>query len=646
MTKGLDFDFLGLYQAILADCEVYLPNRHVQWERDLNRLVSLYKHRGPSIFTIDLPALGKSLDLSLANRSLNLEGLNHSGSRHPNSKIPRLFWGLWSLLFDDAGCLKDDVDPNVVLFLRTLLYAGKNFKSDCSPRYLYEAIGEFYAIESQMAPPSQIWDGDGSDLEPSGLGHLCDLSPWVLDPDVQPLLQGGDINDLLRTVQRTADMVSAQFGWFDPAETFFRHGPGAVSDLTGGSYKYDFPTWSDRLESVFPWSEYGTTGLGLGFGSDTTITPRADEGASALKAVPKSMKGPRLIAAEPTSHQWIQQGIAWWLSSNLERTLLRDSIDFRSQRKSRELALAGSLTGRYATIDLKSASDRISCHLVQRIFRRNLTLLRPMIVSRTRYMTNDEDKSRERLIKLRKFSTQGSALTFPIQSIIFATVAIGVGKFLNPTRDYKWLGRQVQVFGDDIIVPNHWEPSVRVTLELLGLRVNVTKTFSKGNFRESCGMDAWEGHDVTPPHILSGYRESDPGTLGSLIAVSNNFYLKGFWRAADWIVSSVPPAIRNKIAVVGPTSGVFGLVSRCGGHLASSLKKRWNGDLHREEVRLLCISAKSKTVKQNKASALLQYFTAAPDPYYMYESGVAVAGVPITRHTWVPTQELGLYQIP
>lgn len=374
----------------------------------------------------------------------------------------------------------------------------------------------------------------------------------------------------------------------------------------------------------------------------STIEPRPVEGASRLIAVPKSMKGPRLIASEPTANQWAQQGIAHWLGTHLKGTLLRKSIDFRSQQKSRDLALAGSLDGSFATIDLKSASDRISCSLVQRMFRRNLTLLRAFIAVRTRYMENHTDKSRDSLIKLRKFSTQGSALTFPVQSILFCTVAIGVGKFLYPKVRLETLARQVQVFGDDIIVPNNWEPFVRQALECLGLRVNSTKTFSEGNFRESCGMDAWMGYDVTPPHILSAYKESDSGTLGSLIAVSNNFYLKGFWNAAGWLVSSVPRQILRRIGVVGSRPGVFGLASYMGGHIFPHNRVRWNGDLHRDEVRLLCISAKSRTIKANKASALLQYFTADPDPYYMYESGVAVAGVPVTRNSWVAVQDLGI----
>lgn len=640
MIKGSDFDFIGLYTAILDDIRMYFPNDRVEWDRDLKRLISLYEHQGKAVFTIDLPALGKILDRSLADGLLRFQGtVNHSGPRHRKSEIPRLFWGLWSRLFDDAGCLKDDIDPNVVLFLRTLLYVGKNLKSECSPRYLYETIGEFYAIEAGLPPPSQVWDSDGSDVSGFSLGHLSDLAePRSHQPVLFRRTDGTD-TELLDAIQRLADKVSTSLGWFDPSQLTFRHGPGAVSDLPRDSYKYAFPSWSVRLESHFPYDLCGTTALGQGEFSTDYDRPKDSETHSELIAVPKSMKGPRLIAKEPTCHQWAQQGIRLWLEDRLNRTLIGTSINFRSQEVSQNLALQGSEDGSVATIDLKSASDRISCSVIQRIFRRNPILLGAMISCRTRYLRNTVDKTRDSLIKLRKFSTQGSALTFPVQSILFTIVAIAVGKQLEPRRSEESLARSVRVFGDDIIVPNHWEPHVRYALEILGLKVNTTKTFSRGNFREACGMDAFQGHDVTPPHILTAYVESDPGSLGSLVAVSNNFYKKGFWIASNWLASTIPHRIRRKIPVVSSSSGGFGFLSHVGSKVPPTLR-RWNTYLHRWESRLVQVYARTTTKKQDHPAALLQWFTEAPPPWFDYESGVAVGGVPAIRHAWVPDEDL------
>jgi hypothetical protein len=128
MTKSSDFDFLGLYAAILKDVAAYFPNDRVEWDRDLSRITRLSSSRGLPVFTMDLPELGKALDASLSRGRLSVGGLNHAGSRKPHSKIPRLFWGLWIRIFDDVGGLRSEIDPNAVFFLRTLLYCGKNLQ--------------------------------------------------------------------------------------------------------------------------------------------------------------------------------------------------------------------------------------------------------------------------------------------------------------------------------------------------------------------------------------------------------------------------------------------------------------------------------------------------------------------------------------
>ncbi|UJQ85557.1 MAG: putative replicase protein [Gulmivirus nemorishabitans] len=635
MSKSLAFDFIGLYSAILRDVQSVFPNDSVEWERDLHNLTRLYQNRGQAVFTIDLPALGKALDKSLSQGRLCLDGMNLSGSRYPGSKIPRLFWGLWSRLFDEEG-LKSDIDPNVVLFLRTLLCAGKKLKWECSPRYLFEATGEFYAIEKNMPPPSHYWDSDGDSSLRSRDDHLGDLlgesiGEGMFRKERTPLV------DMLASVQQAADRISTILGEFSPSEWKFRHGPGAVSDLRSGLYKYEFPEWSPRLDRLFPIDEYGlSTGLGVmeKLGPDGLCVP-SREGASKLIAVPKSQKGPRLIAAEPTCHQWVQQCIRDFVYTRVSKSVLGLSVRFNDQTANQELARSGSLSGDYATIDLKSASDRLSCHVVQRIFRRNPFLLDSMVACRTRWISNTIDSKQPSLHKLRKFSTQGSALTFPIQTLVFLAAAVGTGMYLEPKRKFKDLLRDVRVFGDDIIVPTTWKEALVQVLTALGLVVNQTKTFSEGNFRESCGMDAWRGYDVTPPGVTTMPDKSDPVSVASNVAVSNNFFTKGFWHAADWLVDRLP----KEIIVVGSRSGVFGLKSFAGAPIPS--RTRWNRELHRDDARALVVVAKATRARQDTASALLQFFTEEPEPHIDYESGVAVAGVPVFKHAWVPVADIG-----
>jgi len=634
MTKGSVFDFVGLYAALLKDVAAYLPTTQREWDRDLLRITTLSQTRGPTVFTMDLPAMGKKLDAALSRGRLDLKGMPCSGPTHSGSMIPRLFRELWIRLFDHSGCLRANIDPNVVLFLRTLLYVGKNYKSECAPRYLFEATKEFSDVESSLPPASPLWDGDGSDVGDSHYRHLWDMVSTNIN---EPLFHSElELVPVLDSVQRSADRICRVFSGFDPGLLDFKHGPGAVSDLRRGDYKYSFPNWAPRLEFNFPYDFSASTSLEVG-GVDPVLGYGWDsyEPHSDLKAVPKTMKGPRLIAKESTCMQWVQQGIRNFLYHTVARTWIGRSIDFFSQSPSRDLALQASRDGYLCTIDLKSASDRITCALVERLFRSSPNLLGAMIASRTRFLVQDLDKKLPRVFKLKKFSTQGSALTFPVQSIVFFMICVGVGKHLHPSWSYDRLGRQVRIFGDDLIIPGEWEPLVERVLETLHLRVNHTKTHVTGRFRESCGMDAFEGYDVSPPYVLSVPVESDPATISSGVAVSNNFFMKGFWHASSFLERSMSNGIRSRMPIVKVSSGLFALRSFSGSRLPSRLRERWNETLQRREVAVLAIFAKPRLRKTETVSNLLQYFTEDPPPYIKYESGTVEAGVPVFRNAWV-----------
>lgn len=646
MSKRPEYDFLGLYRALFRDVSVYLPVDRKEWERDMYRLSSLMSDRGQATFTLDLPALGKVLDRALADGRLSSANLNLYGKRSSRSKIPRLFWGLWSRLFDSYGCLKAVIDPNVVLFLRTLLYVGKNLEWECAPKYLFEATKEFYDVENEIPPQESFWDEDSVTHDHFDFGHLADR---FRDYGSGDLFLNGDkrILPLLHHCQHIADRVARLIGVFNPETAKFRHGPGVVSDLRKGEYKYDFPYWNPRLERLFPYDlcgkpAYGVVGLperwdgSANSASGGGLDVQYAEFASKLIAVPKTAKGPRLIAAEPSSNQWVQQGIRVFLAGRVADTCLRGALDFTDQESSRQASRSGSRSGLVATIDLKSASDRLSCWLVQRLFRANRGLLEAFAACRTRYISNDIDAKMPKLHKLRKFATQGSALTFPVQSISFLMLCLGVGSYLHPRWKLEELCERVQVFGDDLIVPVEWEPLVEGLLELLYLRVNQTKTFKEGNFRESCGMDAWDGYDVTPPHVTMRAQESAPRTIASVVAVSNNFYSKGFWHAASWIRKTVPH--QDRILVVGRSSGIFGFISNMGAPIPK--KVRWGKRYHCHEAEALLVIAKSSTLKQETEGALLQYFTEEPDPRMNYSSGLALAGTPVFKRTWVPIEAL------
>lgn len=618
MSKSRSRDHLGFVRAVLLDVVEYYPDYRLEMERDIKRLMSHSRMVGDRVFLIDLPALGKLLEQALEHFALSRSGLALSAGFNSRTTVPRLFQGLWLRIFERDGCLKQDVDPNALFFLRTLLSGQKKYRKECDPSATFKAVQEFYDTDEALPMGSRLWDTDGSDLSMVNQSTVLHGGSDDRD-DLFQLFPDGDLGGLrpmLDTAQQVADRVASGLGEYQPSLYAFKHGPGATSEFKrGAGFKYLFPSWSPRLEHVFPAVEFAIANAnvpGRGFATSDDLPFPLREESSRLIAVPKTQKAPRLIAAEPTSHQWCQQNIKDFLDTAIQHSPLRWSINFRNQDLSREGARLGSITGDTATIDLSSASDRVSCWLVERIFRRNHSLLAAFVASRTRFITNSIDKKQPKLHKLRKFSSMGSALTFPVQSIIFYILCVAAGLATDgaPVSKWKEYGKRVRVYGDDLIVPVSWVPRVMELFSRLHLKVNKDKTFWNGKFRESCGLDSYGGSDVTPGYFLEFPHEAALGSIASTVSVSNNFLLKGLFHTAQWVARLVPRKWIPFIPVVPIGSGTFGLYSYSGYH--ESTKRRWNHDLQKYEILALEISSRAGDRRSEGSANLLQYFTEEP----------------------------------
>ncbi|UJQ85850.1 MAG: putative replicase protein [Shiltuvirus faecivicinum] len=649
MPKSLDVDFLGLYGALLKECHVRYPDHKEEWDRDLSRLTLLYRSRGSKVFTMDLPALGKALDLSLDRGILTMHGVPLSWRNKNRSHVPRLFAGLWSRIFDTtSGAVRQgsDMDIPALYLLRQLLHCCKKVRSDCGPKATYKAVEGFFQVDASLPFPSQKWDDPDCDFTNSAVGGLVDrFSVVELQPDLLRVEQDPEDSSLLGTIQHVADIVSTSLGWFDPSKWRFRQGPGRVSDKGPGEYKYSFEHWPDKLESVFPYADYGVSSYSAieYTASNGQADPRHHlEMPSKLVAVPKTMKGPRLIASEPTSHQWCQQALKDFLYARVHGSFLGESIRFDDQALSGTAALQASYDLKRATLDLSDASDRISCWLVERIFRRNPVLLSALSSVRTRWLVNRIDKKRPKFTRLRKYTTMGSATTFPIQSIVFYTICVGAGLlsegYYNPRqREVESYGKKVRIFGDDLIVPTKWVPFVRRALELLYLKVNVAKTFANGRFRESCGVDAYAGYDVTPVYVLETYSKTRPSSFISVVDQSNNLFIRGFWAASDWLRKTLPRRLDSRMPVVHPDEGILGYHSFCGRDL-SHLDKKWDDQRHRWLYRVPRVSTRVRRLPQDSSQCLLQYFTEAPSPDIVWTSGVDTVSETLVSLGWEPCE--------
>lgn len=660
MTKRHASSLLLLYRGILEDAVALDKSLAGGVIRDLSRLTSLVAEHGMTVFTVMLPAIGKLLDRSLDDGRLDLRHLPLTRPASRSTKIPRLFQGIWLRVFDECGVLRsiDSLDPAFVFVLRQLLYAGKKIELSPSSRSKFLLVKEFFDVESHLPKPSNFWFGNANHYCHADFGSLLDLCQRDFGGStVFRHVSEGDY-PLLLTAQQIADRFVVELfpGILNLEELRPRHGPGATAEYRrGGGYKYSFPTWSSRLEETFPFLTFGVSTPEVGL--DRSFKgPIETDYPSRLVEVPKDGKGPRLIAAEPDANQWIQQGLAGFITQSLRLHEIT-SIDFRRQELSRERALAGSRDGSLATVDLKSASDRLSCWLVQRLFRANRSLLEAMAACRTRYMCNDIDKKLPSLIELRKFATMGSALTFPLQSITFLVLTLAAYCYTRGIPPKRWRQglRDIQVYGDDIVVPVDSLDALHKILSAVGLLVNRDKTFGNGNFREACGLDAFRGYDVTPVKPRKIPHSSDSSSIISAVDVSNLLHSKLLWRSAKRWRSLVDtfglvPLVRHGGRAWGDRT--FCKVAR-DHDLAPKAKFRFSPHLHRDEFLLL---QPYRLVREEHRSEgwgnLLQYFTEDPslsEDLNTFESGVVVSRSDVAlRRRWVSSdliREAGIVEL-
>lgn len=616
----------GLVDALFEDIALTDLVDSVSLIRSRNIIAEATKDRGFAFMTITLPSASKYLEKSLEDGWLGTERPPYHRSLSYSDDRPAFLHGLWSRLFDTSGRLVADPCAQSVFYLRQVYNLFKKIEMPCAQEYTDTELDAWESVEREL-PPSHpgTWDSEnpvwsqrvghplwGNQLNESPRQGTLELSMPAVD------IFSYDWSFFRKLCLR----MNAALGEMDIWAIRPKHGPGAVSER-GELIKYELRSWPRKLNAVFPADYFASHDL-----SDRTDDDR--EHPARMCAVPKTQKGPRLIAAEPSAHQWIQGGIQRWLEDRVKSTFLGLSIDFRNQEYSKGLALEASSSGRFATVDLSAASDRLCTRLVEYVFQGHHVLLDALHASRSRSLVIPgglhSNYPKDRHFLLRKFAPMGSACTFPIQTIVFTMFA----HFALCEAEQDWdlssdgfrrRATSIRVFGDDIILSVEAYGHLQRMLTACGLKVNEGKSFSKGAFREACGMDAYRGNDVTPAYIRKLYKSSHPEALASVVECSNNFHRKGLWRTANMLLKTVDAAELKLLAVnnqaVGPVS-VFTFVK---GPLRS--RKRWNGNLHNWEYRILTLSGKVSFTHGTGEASLLQFFTEEPDPMLPWAAGQA-----------------------
>lgn len=282
---------------------------------------------------------------------------------------------------------------------------------------------------------------------------------------------------------------------------YARQGPGAVFDGTTLDDKSWYNTRYRSLERFLPddwW--FSNHDRHLDCLSDAQKWESCDQIVARLALVPKDWKGPRGVFVSPKEAMFCQLGIDGAFKDWLRNSMFRSCYDPQSQLPSQEAAWEGSYARYWSTLDLSDASDLIPLRLISYLFHREDYLA----IARTRpsriILPSGE------VWKLAMCSPMGDGKTFSVLTTV--CIVLTIAAMLHQDG---WLAarppcgdliasyaEKVRVFGDDIAVDSRYFDAVCKALEEHNLKVNYGKSFSRGFFRESCGLDAFQGTDVTP----------------------------------------------------------------------------------------------------------------------------------------------------
>lgn len=486
--------YLTILEGMFADAKEYFPMLARSFDRDFETIKSRVRDEGLQVLTVLLPLIGKGVESALeSGRLAPVPGVRSiRGSRC----IPVIMSGLLRRLFSQDGHLVERPDPITVRILRQLCLCFYKLELPYTAEQERKVLDRFVETEAEIV---------------AGTSRL-------------------DRASCLHEVAR--DVCSQILEGFDPKDVKPRHGPGSVATGERGPQKWTFSRLYDGIHQAYPYYDYFVTA-----GPRQMLDrvrwyknlQRLPVGQAKVVLVPKDSRGPRLISCEPLEYQWIQQGLGRALVDHLElkSNISKGQINFRDQTVNQKLALESSKDKQFATLDLKDASDLVSLDLVERIFPSGL--VRYLKATRTSATKLPDG----RIQPLQKFAPMGSALCFPVESLAFYCLAVA-GIMIECGISLQRARSAVFVYGDDIICRTEYANTVISALEDSNLRVNFSKSFIRSNFRESCGMDAFMGIDVT----IARVRKRWPANKGSGVAVAsyvelvNHLFEKGFHHAA------------------------------------------------------------------------------------------------------------------
>lgn len=315
-------------------------------------------------------------------------------------------------------------------------------------------------------------------------------------------------------IRRLRRIIRAWIGdtpWGD-AEKLPKHGPGATAEKAIWDDKWHAlrsrPASLEKLYSVI--DPMGRLPL-----------KSVDDHPARVIVVEKNWKGGRVIAAEQTSRQFVQQALGRVMIDRLKR---KASIDITDA--ARHILFLKDRLSDAVTIDLSDASDFLSVKLVAALFPREWC--RALFASRSPKLAVQGS-----VIKTKTFASMGNGFCFSVLTVVCgALCAHASGRW----RSYKdW-----SVYGDDIIIISRHYDKVRQLIMRAGLVINDDKTFTPDcPFAETCGVDYWRltRTNVRPKYFRAHLKLTDNHDLVKLAEFQRYAVAAGWTQTSAYLGS-------------------------------------------------------------------------------------------------------------
>lgn len=588
MKSRLTF-YVRLLSKVIHDSS--LPESLCSSNRDINYVESRVSNEGLGFLTVTLPSFGRHIVSCIESGTYTRFPAFKAGKR---GLLPLFLQGWTRRIFTSEGILIPEFDPHILQEVLQVCMLFYKLEVPYAKRTEQKVLDSFRHVENELQHPSE---------------EVC------VDSSILGLAR---------------NLLSGVFTGFDFGDIEPAHGPGFVATGERGNGKYSFSRKYQRLHSKFPYYRYFSPSLSrVAFESGwyKRLLPQVNPIAK-VALVPKDSRGPRLISMEPLELQWIQQGILRKLVPYIERhRIFRGQINFTDQSKNQQAALRASLSRDVATVDLKDASDRVSLSLVRSLFGSEVCEFLEACRSVATKLPSGE------VLPLKKFAPMGSALCFPILSMSIWALVVATLRLNNLDTS------KVLVYGDDLVVPTDSLPLVVNVLHSAGLLVNIDKTFHRSHFRESCGMDAYKGVQVTPLRVKKEFtgNRRDFRAYVHYIELSEAFFDKGLWSTVAFLRDEV----RKVYGLIPWTHnrqypGFYCPDIRVCSDRNYRFKRRYNRNLHRHEILV-------RTVRpRNSDSSICETGRMLKGLLGLYEFAsenhrVALRGESVLRYSWCST---------